>query len=61
MERKIGEIFQDGEVTLKVECNNHCSGCFYDNDECDNDIEVNGFCSKIRREDKTSIIFKKQQ
>jgi len=59
MERAIGEIFQDCEVTLKVEKEKdfmECIGCYYFG---------SGICQRIKciryeRIDKTSVIFVKQ-
>lgn len=58
MERQIGEIFQDGEVTLKVEkAVNNCEGCFYVNDTPPSCYDKD--CTSFRL-DKTSVIFVKQ-
>jgi len=58
MERAIGEIFQDGEVTLKVVEDNTeavCKCCFYLKLDCST-IQ----CTTTERSDKTSVIFVKQ-
>lgn len=54
MERKVGEVFNDGDVTLKVvECEN-CNECFFKDKACSDDD-----CSYDERSDKKSVIFKK--
>lgn len=58
MERQIGEIFQDGEVTLKVEKEREihsCEGCYYDLFDCSKNK-----CTERERSDETSVIFVKQ-
>jgi len=59
MERKIGEVFIDGERKLKVVKANECCGCIYENPiSCLKEIEVTGLCSSLMRRDKISVIFK---
>lgn len=65
MERKVGEIFEyNGEWYQCVECDS-CGKCSLRTTECGSgtksDIadEVFGACSKVRRSDKKSVIFKK--
>lgn len=58
MERQIREIFQDGEVTLKVEkAVNNCEGCYYR--KLKNCLDKPK-CTERQRSDKTSVIFVKQ-
>jgi len=59
MERQIGEIFQDGEVTLKVIESEYCKGCYYDDD---NNLKIcnTKLCTSNERSDETSVIFVKQ-
>lgn len=60
MERKIGEVFQDGEVTLKVELETSegsCKRCYYDPFmQCPNSLEEST-CVGLEREDNTDVIF----
>jgi len=55
MERKIGEVFQDGEVTLKVEEHPNCEGCYFDMlPTC----SINaGDCADGSRSDDKNVIF----
>ena len=60
MERQIGEIFQDGEVTLKVVYyeykNTECDGCYYSGiGEC---LVIK--CTESERSDNESVMFVKQ-
>lgn len=69
MERKIGEIFQDGDVTLKV-VENDVESCILNKDEkteklCfylyeDSEACPEDQCSCFKRQDKKSVIFIKQ-
>lgn len=63
MERQIGEIFKDGEVTLKVELETmqgSCKGCYYDPfKQCPNSRNET-ICNGIDRDDKQDVIFVKQ-
>lgn len=61
MERKIGEVFNDGTTKLKVVEQHSCGGCHYcDSRRCPDNLssEIRGECSPMGREDKTSVIFK---
>lgn len=58
MERKIGEIFQDGDATLKVVETTmfDCDGCQYNKTlKCDT-----RFCTSWHRKDLKSVKFIKQ-
>lgn len=61
MERKVGETFQDGNVTLKVEEGNGCIDCFYESKmgRCTAIDSMISSCSPIDRSDNKNIIFKK--
>ena len=66
MERKIGEKFQQGNVTLKVlkEDKNHwCVGCYYNHGALSTCwesemLENRGECRISHRNDKSGVIFK---
>lgn len=60
-ERKIGEVFQDGNITLKVEEGNYCIDCFYKSKmgRCTAIDSMISSCSPIDRSDNKNIIFKK--
>jgi len=61
MERKIGEVFNDGPTKLEVVASTSCGGCHYcDFRRCPNGLssEIRGECSPRGRIDKTSVIFK---
>ena len=63
MERKIGEIFQDGDVRLKVVNPaeyNGCDGCYYDYVPCVEKRHLRGFCCAVDRQDEKEVIFIKQ-
>ena len=57
MERKIGEIFKDGNVTLKVEQNEGCVKCHYGIYDCGKKRELIGFCASYFRSDRISVGF----
>jgi len=63
MERKIGEVFKDGEIKLKVKRSKNvfsCIGCHYDDIiECPNVLNIN-ICYHKLRSDHKSVIFVKQ-
>lgn len=61
-ERKVGEIFQDGNITLKVEEGNCCIDCFYKSKmgKCTAINSMISSCSPIDRSDNKNIIFKKE-
>jgi len=52
--RPVGDIFKDGNVTLKVIESDSCKGCYYNYPQ-DCNIEVSGYCAD--REE--SVIFKR--
>lgn len=62
--RPVGEIFTDGNVTLKVEeCELYCANChYYDkvNDYCITDMDVCGHCAATHRPDRVDVNFIKQ-
>ena len=61
MERKIGEIFEcDGKKLQGIEDPfDTCDGCYFVNEtECDDRLDIRGFCSYIRRKDKLCVAFK---
>ena len=66
MERKIGEKFQQGNVTLKVlkEDQNHwCIDCYYNHGRLSTcweskTLENRGECRKGMRGDKSGVVFK---
>lgn len=64
-ERKIGEIFFDGNVSLQVEkvvygCS--CSGCYYIVfNDCIRNYDTAGSCVNAYRTDHNFVIFKKIQ
>ena len=61
MERKIGEIFEcDGKKLQVIEDPfNICDGCYFVNEtDCEDRLDIRGFCSYIRREDKHCVTFK---
>ena len=56
--RFIGERFQHKNKTFEVVQCNTCKGCYFDRGrDCYSPMET-GACSKLVREDKTSVIFK---
>lgn len=59
-ERKVGEIFNDGSVKLKVTIATGCNGCFYNNLKCFNNASIlnRGSCASWVRSDEVSVIFK---
>lgn len=60
MEKKQGEVFKDGNVTLKVETGCNCAPCFYNTTKhCTRIRSIVGPCSSTSRDDKTEVIFKK--
>ena len=60
MEKKQGEVFKDGNVTLKVETGCNCAPCFYNTTKhCTRIKSIVGPCSSTSRDDKTEVIFKK--
>ena len=65
MERKVGEIFFDGNVTLQVEKAEHecsCFGCYYNvPDGCYRNYNTAGSCARLLRSDRQFIIFKEIQ
>ena len=61
MERKIGEIFEcDGKKLQVIEDPfDICNGCYYINEtDCEDRLNIRGFCSYIKRKDKHSVTFK---
>lgn len=60
MERKIGEVFTEGDVKLQVVTSKGCNECFYNNLKCFSVLSSNnrGDCHAIIRSDKNSVIFK---
>ena len=61
MERQIGEIFEcDGKKLQVIEDPfDTCDGCYFVNEtECDDRLDIRGFCSYIRRRDKLRVAFK---
>jgi len=63
MERKIGEIFQDENVTLKVKKAKgtfSCLGCYWENELEPRDKCHSQACLPSYRTDKKSVIFAKQ-
>lgn len=61
MERQIGEIFEcDGKKLQVIEDPfNICNGCYYINEtECEDRLDIRGFCSYIKRKDKHCVTFK---
>ena len=61
MERKIGEIFECEGKKLQVieDPFDTCDGCYFVNEtECDDRLDIRGFCSYIRRRDKLRVAFK---
>lgn len=60
MERKIGEVFTDGQIELITIKSTTCTGCFYSgkNKRCTKDMGVAGYCAPKKRKDAESIIFK---
>lgn len=62
IERKIGEIFFDGNVTLQVEesvSGLSCTGCYYDDiTGCLLNREAAGSCMEALRSDHQFVIFK---
>lgn len=64
-ERKLYEIFFDGNVALQVEKPEHglsCSGCYYDSPRgCVCNRGVAGACTDLLRTDVQFVIFKEIQ
>lgn len=61
MERKIGEKFNYGDVTLEVKENTNgksCGDCYFLNNWCAESFDTRGKCSKRAREDKREVYFK---
>lgn len=61
MERQIGEIFEcDGKKLQVIEDPfDICNGCYYINEtDCEDRLNIRGFCSHIKRKDKHSVTFK---
>jgi len=59
MERKIGEVFEYDDTTLKVEDCLSCDGCYFGDKLCDGSTrEITGECYNIWRKDKNLVIFK---
>lgn len=65
MERKVGEIFFDGNVTLQVkkaEREYSCWGCYYNVlGQCTRNCDIAGACTRNLRLDRQFIIFKEIQ
>lgn len=68
MERKIGEVFQFEFTKLKVEKSqnkNECDGCIFDayGAQCfrKETYDIIGECGSDLREDKTDVIFVKEE
>lgn len=57
MERKVGEQFKYGDITLEVVLNNGCKECYF-SDSCLCPFESIGPCSCFDRKDHNSVIFK---
>lgn len=57
MERKIGEIFKDGNVTLKVKQGKECGKCHYEIFNCGKKRELLGFCASCFRSDRIPVHF----
>ena len=57
MERKVGEQFKYGDITLEVVLNISCKGCYF-NGCCSFPRKLIGHCSCFDRKDRNSIIFK---
>jgi len=57
MERKVGEVFNDGDDLIEVVIseNGNCTGCHYWGSPCEDRDE----CCKGLRSDSNSVIFKK--
>lgn len=64
-ERKVGEIFVDGNVFLQVEkvCDQHgCWGCYYNiPNGCARNRDAAGPCTDALRTDRQFVIFKEIQ
>ena len=62
MERKIGEVFMDGENKLTVCKGEDCHECFYGTDtypwDCEKFLPHVGYCSDAMRDDFENVIFK---
>ena len=60
MERKIGEVFNDGPTKLEVVASRSCIGCYYGGKFCGRTpiLGIRGECASYMRSDKTSVIFK---
>ena len=61
MERKIGEVFMDGENRLKACKGESCRDCFYGTDlfaDCNKFLPHVGYCSDAMRDDMENVIFK---
>ena len=61
MERKIGEKFNYGDVTLEVTENTNgksCGDCYFLHNWCAESFDTRGKCSKRARDDKREVYFK---
>lgn len=61
MERKIGEKFNYGDVTLEVKENTNgksCGDCYFLHNWCAESFDTRGKCSKRARDDKRDVYFK---
>lgn len=64
IERKIGEIFFDGNVSLQVKLSEDllsCSGCYYNQNGCIRNRDAAGPCTGRLRTDNHYVIFKEIQ
>ena len=61
MEKKLGEVFIDGDKSLVATPGEDCTGCVYKGNTppmCKKIGTVAGFCYGDLRDDKISVIFK---
>ena len=61
MERKIGEKFNYGDVTLEVtesHKSDGCCDCYFLPNWCSESFDTRGKCSKRARDDKRDVYFK---
>ena len=60
MERKIGEVFNDGPAKLEVVASRSCIGCYYGGKFCGCTpiLDIRGECARNMRSDNASEIFK---